>query len=82
MAPAATVEMSKGVLNAETLTSLTQLLLTQRQTIADADLKLGLEQRELTEQKTLAVRERDAIAGKSNRTVREAVVLVNLPVAA
>ncbi len=82
VAPAANMEISKGVLNAETLTSLTQLLLTQRQTIADADLKLGLEQRELTEQKTLAVRERDAIAGKSNRTVREAVVLVNLPAGA
>lgn len=82
VAPAANVEMSKGVLNAETLTSLTQLLLTQRQTIADTDLKLGLEQRALAEQKTLAVRERDTIAGQSNRTVREAVVLVNVPAAA
>lgn len=79
IAPAANIEISKGVLNAETLTSLTQLLLTQRQTIADADLKLGLEQRELNEQKTLAVRERDTIAGRSNRTVREAVVLINMP---
>ncbi len=79
IAPAANIEISKGVLNAETLTSLTQLLLTQRQTIADADLKLGLEQRELNDQKMLAVRERDTIAGRSNRTVREAVVLVNLP---
>ncbi len=82
VAPAANVEISKGVLNADTLTSLTQLLLTQRQTIADADLKLALEQRELSEQKTLAVRERDAIAGRSNKTVREAVVLVNLPAGA
>lgn len=82
VAPAANAEMSKGVLNADTLTSLTQLLLTQRQTIADSDLKLGLEQRELTEHKTLAVRERDAIAGKSNRTVREAVILVNIPAGA
>ncbi len=81
VAPAATVEISKGVLNAQTLAALTELLVNQRQTIADSELKLILEHRDLTEQKTLSQRERDTIAGRSNRSVREAVVLVNIPAA-
>lgn len=82
IAPAANVELSKGVLNAQTLAALTELLSSQRQTIAEAELKLVVEQRDLNDQKTLAQRERDTIAGRSNRTVREAVVLVNIPAAA
>lgn len=82
VAPTATTELTKGVLNAETLANLTQLLLTQRQTLADSELKLGVEQRDLAEQRALAARERDTIAGRSNRTIREAVVLVNVPAAA
>src|ERR1043165_9476028 len=62
VAPTATVELTKGVLNAETLANLTQMLLTQRQTLAESELKLTLEQRDLTEQRTLAQRERETIA--------------------
>jgi hypothetical protein len=79
VAPAANVELSKGVLNAQTLTALTEMLVTQRQSLAETDLKLILEKRDLEEQKNLAQRERDTIAGRSNRTVREAVILANLP---
>lgn len=82
VAPAANAEISKGVLNAQTLTALTELLVTQRQTVADSELKLSLEERDLNDQKTLAQRERDQIAGHSNRSVREAVVLVNVPAGA
>jgi hypothetical protein len=79
VAPAATVELSKGVLNAETLKALTDLLKTQRADSAEQDLKLQLEQRDLGEQKNLAERERANITKGSSRTVREAVVLVNVP---
>jgi hypothetical protein len=82
VAPAATVELSKGVLNAQTLTALTEMLVTQRQNLAETELKLILERRDLEEQKTLAQRERETIAGRSNRTVREAVILANIPAAA
>jgi hypothetical protein len=79
VAPAATVEMSKGVLNAETLKALTELLRSQREAAAEQDLKLGLEQRDLSEQKELAQRERANITRGSSKTVREAVLLVNVP---
>lgn len=78
VAPAATAELTKGVLNAETLKALTEHLLSQRRLVAEEDLKLGLERRDLGQQKELAERERAQLAG-SSRTVREAVVLVNVP---
>lgn len=78
VAPAATAELTKGVLNAETLKALTEHLLSQRRQAAEEDLKLGLERRDLGQQKEPAARERAQLAG-SSRTVREAVVLVNVP---
>jgi len=81
VAPTATVELTQGVLNAETLKTMTELLLTQRQSVAEEELKLGLAQRDLSQQRDLAQRERATLAG-SSKTVREAVVLVNIPAAA
>lgn len=78
VAPTATVELAKGVLNADTLKTLTELLRTQRAAGAEEELKLSLEQRGLSEQRELLQRERAQITGGSSRSVREAVVLVNL----
>ncbi len=79
VAPAATVEMSKGVLNAETLKALTELLKTQRAAMAEEELGLVVQQRGITEQKEQVQRERAQITSGSSRSVREAVVLVNAP---
>jgi len=77
-APTANVEMSKGVLNAETLKTLTNYVFEQRKAIADQGLKLGLESRTLTEQLGTLQRQREQITAGSARTVREAVVFLNL----
>jgi hypothetical protein len=78
VAPTATVEMTKGVLNAETLKTVSLFILDQRKTLADQDLKLGLDLRNLQEQLSTLQRQRDQIAQQSARTVREAVVFVNV----
>jgi uncharacterized protein (TIGR02231 family) len=67
------------VLNAETLKALTELLRSQRADLADQDLKLAIEQRDLAEQKDLAQRERANLTRGTSKTVREAVVLANVP---
>lgn len=77
VAPTATTELTKGVLNADTLKSLTELLLSQRQEVAGEELKLAIQQRDLSAQKDLVARQRATLAG-SSKTVREAVVLVDL----
>lgn len=79
VAPAATVELSKGVLNAETLKALTELLKTQRATMADEELNLVLQQRSIAEQRDQVQRERAQITSGSSKSMREAVLLVNVP---
>jgi hypothetical protein len=76
-APTATVEMTKGVLNAEQLKSLTDYQFETRKNIAESELKLQLEARSLQEQISLLVRQKNEIAGRSSKTVREAVVFIN-----
>lgn len=78
VAPTATVELSKGVLNADTLKLLSGFLLEQRQKLTDEELKRGVEARELQQQMELLGRQRQEITAGSARTVREAVVFVNL----
>ncbi len=78
-APTANVELTRGVLNAETLKALTLFLFEQRQTLADKELKLNREQQTLSEQIDLLQRQRNELTGGSARTVREAVVFVELP---
>jgi hypothetical protein len=82
VAPTATVELSKGVLNADTLKQLSSYLLEQRQTLTDEELKRGVEARELQQQMELLGRQRQELTAGSARTVREAVVFVNLQGAA
>ena len=76
-APTANAELTKGVLNAETLKTLTDYIFDKRKTESDAELKLNLEQRTLNEQLMVLQRSREQIAQRSSKTVREAVIFVN-----
>jgi len=76
-APTTNVELTKGVLNADTLKTLTNYIFEQRKNLSDQDLKLALELRGLTEKMSLAQRTRDQVAARSAKTVREAVIFVN-----
>jgi uncharacterized protein (TIGR02231 family) len=76
-ASTANVELARGVLDAETLTTLTDYLFQQRARIAEAELELATEEREIRQRIEQLQRERAQIAGRSSRTVREAVVFVN-----
>ncbi len=77
-APTANAELTKGVLNAETLKVLTTFMFDQGQTVATAQLKATQEQRDLNEKLNLRQREREVLTGGSAKTIREAVVFVNL----
>ena len=71
-------ELKHGVLNAETLKELTAFNFEKRQQIAGSELELAKQQRELQKQYELLQRKRQTVAAGSARTVREAVVFVNL----
>lgn len=77
-APTANVEITKGILNADQLKTLTQFQFTQRQDIATQELKLSNEQRDLQEAMNLKNRQRAEITSNTARSVREAVVFLNL----
>lgn len=74
----ATVELTKGVLNADTLQKLTQFQFENRGRIADEELRLGVELRTLNEQIQTLQRQRSQIATSSSKVAREAVIFVNL----
>ncbi|MHC4442093.1 MAG: mucoidy inhibitor MuiA family protein [Planctomycetota bacterium] len=78
VAATANVELTKGVLNAETLKDLSSFQYEQRTQLTEEELKLQLQQRDLTEKQELLQRKRNEITGSSSRTAREAVVFVNL----
>lgn len=75
-APTANVEITKGVLNADQLKTLTEYQFSARQRIADQELKLQQEARELQEQAGLIERQKGEVSGRSSRTLREAVVFL------
>lgn len=76
VAPTATAEMTRGVLNADTIEKISGFLIKQRATLADEELKLGAEARQLQTDLQQAQRERGVLTAGSSRTVYEAVVLV------
>lgn len=76
-APTASVEMSKGVLNAEQLKQLTTFQFEQRAQIAQKELQLSNEHTNLSEQLSLKERQRNSIASGSAKSVREAVIFLN-----
>ncbi len=67
-------ELSGGVLNAETLMELSDYLFAQRQHVADERLELNVQKSEAEKERETLLRERSMIAGRSTRTVKEAVV--------
>lgn len=77
VAPTATVEMSKGVLNADTLQKLSIFLQTSRDDLTTRELALTREARDLRKGLQQAQREREKVTSGSSRTVYEAVVLVS-----
>lgn len=80
-APTAVIELKNGVLNAETLKTLTVFVFEQRQLIATEELRLAIDRRTLGESLQTLQRQRAELTGGSARTVREAVVFVDAPVA-
>ncbi len=72
-------ELKSGVLNADTLMKLTQFQFSERAEISGRELELNQEERERNEEKHFLVRKRETIAAGSARTVREAVVFINVP---
>lgn len=72
-------ELSEGVLDAATLTELSEYLFTQRETVAKEQLDAAQRLQDLNEQLQVLQRRRSVIAGSSAKTVREAVVFANIP---
>lgn len=82
VAPTAQSDLSKGVLDAEALERLTTFTFDQHEKIAQDDVNLAQEQRELNAQLELLNRQRAEITAGASRTVREAVVFVEKQAAA
>jgi len=77
VAPTAQVELTKGVLNAETLKALTLFIFAERKDLAEELLNLEQQRRELDEQLSLLQRKKAELTAGSTRTLREAVVFVD-----
>ena len=77
-APTANFELTKGILNADTLQKVTNYQFEQRNLIAEEELKTSVEERDLAEALVVLQRQRNEITGGSARTVREALIFVNL----
>jgi uncharacterized protein (TIGR02231 family) len=77
-APTANAELTRGVLNAETLERLTKFILEQREKIAGQELDLANEAKKLGAELDLAQREKQHLTAGSARTIREAVVFVGM----
>ncbi|TWT29238.1 hypothetical protein KOR34_52930 [Posidoniimonas corsicana] len=74
----ANAELKSGVLNAETLKSLTEFVFTERTEIAEQELASQVEERELNQELELLQRKRNVLTQGSAKTVREAVVFADL----
>jgi len=79
VAPTAQAEMTKGVLNAETLTGLTQMVFEQRGELTDRRIELTVEAEALREQLALAERQRAELSKAAEKALNEAVVFLSKP---
>lgn len=77
VAPTAQTELTRGVLNAETLKDLIGLITTQRRMQTEEGHKFAIEIRALQEAVQLRERELAVLTASSSRTAREAVVFIN-----
>lgn len=75
-APTVDMELKRGVLDAESLATLTLFIFEQREEVADSILQLSEEERKLNEQLDLLRRERAELTRGVTRTLREAVVFL------
>lgn len=73
----AKAELASGVLDAGTLRELTTLIFDERSDLAQRELAIDAEQRELDSEKRLVSRELQTLATGEDRDRREAVVFVN-----
>ncbi len=76
VAPTAKMELSKGVLNAEALQTVTRFSFEQRKLIAEEQLSLEKEAKELGKQLSLLERRRAELTGGASQTIREAVLFL------
>lgn len=76
VAPTAQVELTKGVLDAETLERITEFSFEAREAAAERILELDRRQRELQAEIVLLQRQRQELAAGSSKTVREAVLFL------
>lgn len=77
VAPTATLELTRGVLNAETLERVASFVRTQRSRMTEEEAALAGEVRRLGREVEQLQREREVLTAGSSRTVHEAVVLVS-----
>jgi len=78
VAPTATAELTRGVLNAKALKELTEFQFEERARIAREELELTREQRRVNEELELLRRQRRELTGSSSKTARQAVLFVKL----
>ncbi len=76
VAPTAQTELTKGVLNADTLKALTQFAFDQRTAVIEAQVDLGKEAESLNQDLDLLNRKRAELTANAQRTVNEAVLFV------
>lgn len=76
VAPTATAELSKGVLDAEQLIALTKFSLEQRGELTEKQLENQEEAKQLQADRAVLMRQRQALAGGGASSVREAVVFL------
>ncbi|MEK6235228.1 MAG: DUF4140 domain-containing protein, partial [Planctomycetales bacterium] len=76
VAPTAKVELSKGVLNAESLEKITAFSFEQRKAVATESVALLKESKMLQKEIALLQRKRSELTGGSSRTVNEAVLFL------
>jgi hypothetical protein len=76
VAPTAQTELTKGVLDADTLKQLTQFAFEQRTAVAEEQVNLGKEAESLQKELDLLNRKRAELTEHAQRTVNEAVLFV------
>ena len=76
VAPTAKAELSKGVLDAEALQTVTTFSFDQRKAVAEEQIALEKDAKELAKQLSLLQRQRAELTGGASQTVREAVLFL------
>ena len=77
VAPSANVEMSKGILNAETLAKITAMAFEQRAVLAKEELGLSESELDLAKKLELLQRKRRELSSRHSKTLREAVIFLD-----